>query len=260
MLGSDNDAVVADVVTSVADDENLGGSDTAEGLVTVGIAKCDNCMQSARAVRAGDVQLTGTDSGRSCGSESLCCSVHKLSTLAVARNHDFSGWASGDGLFVNQQACGSEGDSAYRVDQIEHGRSTISITSSQEATNARRVCYALDSQAAGSTQSAGKSVEESRPFTVGRSDITLLSGAAGIDDSNGTASSTISQLVVGVAAVLALGQCDLLRYIAGLKLLSILLDGEASVDDICDWEADSVLLGNWCWGSKGRAEQGSEGK
>jgi len=44
VLRSDDDSIVADVVTLVADDENLGGSDAAEGLVAVCIAECYNCQ------------------------------------------------------------------------------------------------------------------------------------------------------------------------------------------------------------------------
>lgn len=42
VLSRDDDAVVADVVADVADDENLGRSDASEALVAVSIAKGDN--------------------------------------------------------------------------------------------------------------------------------------------------------------------------------------------------------------------------
>lgn len=46
VLSSDDNAVVADVVALVADDENLGGCNTAERLVAVGIAKGNDCEGS----------------------------------------------------------------------------------------------------------------------------------------------------------------------------------------------------------------------
>lgn len=42
VLRRDGDAVVADVVALVADDEDLGGGDAAKGLVAVCIAECYN--------------------------------------------------------------------------------------------------------------------------------------------------------------------------------------------------------------------------
>jgi hypothetical protein len=44
VLRRDDDAVVADVVALVADDEDLGGGDAAKGLVAVCIAECYNCQ------------------------------------------------------------------------------------------------------------------------------------------------------------------------------------------------------------------------
>lgn len=46
VLGGDDNAVVADVVTLVADDEHFGGSYAAEALVAVGITKGDDCFES----------------------------------------------------------------------------------------------------------------------------------------------------------------------------------------------------------------------
>ena len=43
VLRGNDDTVVADVVAFVADDENLGSSDATKCLITVGIAKSDNC-------------------------------------------------------------------------------------------------------------------------------------------------------------------------------------------------------------------------
>lgn len=42
VLRSNDDAIVADVVTLMADDENLGGSNAAEALIAVGITKSNN--------------------------------------------------------------------------------------------------------------------------------------------------------------------------------------------------------------------------
>jgi hypothetical protein len=42
VLRSDNDAVVTDVITLVADDEDLGRSNEAECLITISIAECYN--------------------------------------------------------------------------------------------------------------------------------------------------------------------------------------------------------------------------
>ena len=146
----------------------------------------------------------------------------------------------------------------YLVDQVEHGGSTIGITTSKEAEDVGRVSNALDSELAGSTQTAGKSIEEGRTLTVSRADVTLLSSAASIDDGDRAARGAIGELVVGVASVLTLGDSccgvNLLGDLAGLESLGVLLDGEASVDDICDWEADSLFLGDWCWSGESSAE------
>ena len=72
MLGGDDDAVVADVVTVMADDEDLGGGNGSERLVAVGIAECYN----------------GRDARGSRSSESLGSRVNQLSTLRVARDND----------------------------------------------------------------------------------------------------------------------------------------------------------------------------
>jgi hypothetical protein len=42
VLGSNDDTVVADVVALMADDENLGGSDAAKGLIAVSITESDD--------------------------------------------------------------------------------------------------------------------------------------------------------------------------------------------------------------------------
>ena len=42
VLGGDDNTVVADVITLMADDENLVCGNRAKGLVTVGIAECYN--------------------------------------------------------------------------------------------------------------------------------------------------------------------------------------------------------------------------
>ena len=47
VLSGNDDTVVADVVAVVADDEDLGGSDAAKGLVTVGITESDNCCDQS---------------------------------------------------------------------------------------------------------------------------------------------------------------------------------------------------------------------
>lgn len=43
VLGSDDDAIVANVVALVADDEGLGHSNQTEGLVAVGVTESNNC-------------------------------------------------------------------------------------------------------------------------------------------------------------------------------------------------------------------------
>jgi hypothetical protein len=47
VLGSDYDAVFADVVASVANDEHFRSGHGAEGLIAVCVAECDDCASSA---------------------------------------------------------------------------------------------------------------------------------------------------------------------------------------------------------------------
>lgn len=185
--------------------------------------------------------------------------MDKLGSLAVAGNYDLGRRALADGLYLFRGCLRMVEFEAYSVDQIEHGGSTVGITAGKEADDVGWVGDALDCQTAGSTQAAGKSVEEDRAFAVRSTDVTLLGSATSPDDSNSAAGSTISQLVVGVAVVLTLGEGrgDLLRYATGLKRLSILLDGETSVYNISDGKADA-FLGSWCWGSEDCAKQSSE--
>lgn len=68
VLGSDNDAVVANVVALVADDESLGGGNNAKRLVAVRIAECHN---------GGDARSLG-------GTEALGSGVDELGALRVA--------------------------------------------------------------------------------------------------------------------------------------------------------------------------------
>lgn len=91
MLGGDDNAVVADVVTLMADDEDLGGGDWSKTLVAVGIAECYN----------------GRDASGSGSSESLGSGVNQLSTLRVASNNDLGGRAACSGL------CGSQCQGLY---------------------------------------------------------------------------------------------------------------------------------------------------
>jgi hypothetical protein len=184
--------------------------------------------------------------------------MYKLGALAVARNHDLSRWAFGDGLSIISNCSAYQSVETYSIDQVEHSGSPLRVTSSEKTEDVSRVSDTLNSHAAGTTKTASKSIEEGRPFTVGRSDVAILGGAAGIDDSDGTARCAISQLVVCVAAILAFSQCDLFRHITGLELLSVLLYSKTGVDNVCDWEADSLFLGDWCWGSKSCADQSSE--
>lgn len=150
----------------------------------------------------------------------------------------------------------------YLVDQVEHGGGTLGITSSEEAEDIRRVSNALDGKLVGSTQTAGKSIEEGRALAVSRADVALLCSSTRVDDSDAAASGAIGELVVGIASVLTLGySCcgvHLLGNLAGFESLSVLLDGKASVDDICDWEAGSLLLSNWCWGGESGAKHGGK--
>lgn len=48
VLGSNDDSVIADVVTLVANDEDLGGSDASEALVAISITKSDDCQDQYR--------------------------------------------------------------------------------------------------------------------------------------------------------------------------------------------------------------------
>lgn len=169
--------------------------------------------------------------------------MNKLSTLAVARNNDLGRRAPANSL----------------VDQVEHGCSTSGVSSSKESDDVGRVSDTLNGQATGSTQTASQSIEESRAFAVSGADITILCSTTSVDDSDSTAGSPVSQLVVGVSAILALGKggCNFLRNIAGLKLLSVLLDGETSVNDIRDREADTLTSGDRCWSSECSTKKGS---
>lgn len=151
------------------------------------------------------------------------------------------------------------------VDQVEHGRGAVRVTSGKEAKDVSRIGDTLNSQATCSTtQSLGESVEEGWAFTVGRSDVAFLSSSASIDDSNRTASGTISELVIGVGAILALEDRQALRGTARLKLLSVLVDGETRVNDIGHRKADSILRSNgcesvnWCGSGKGCTKQSGQ--
>lgn len=146
----------------------------------------------------------------------------------------------------------------HSVDQVEHGSSTVRITTSKEAKDVSWVGYTLDSQAAGSTHCGSEGVEEDRAFDVRGADIASLGSTTGVDDSNSTAGGTVGELVVGVGTVLALGQCDLFRHCASLELLGVLVDGKTGVKDISDWEGNSLLLCDWCRGGKDYAEQSRE--
>ena len=145
---------------------------------------------------------------------------------------------------------------AHLVDQVVHSSSSCGIASRQEAENVGRVCDTLNSQAANSSDASSDGVEEDGAFRVRFANISRLSSATRPDDGDWTAWSAISQLVVGVAVVLAFGEIMLLD-ILGLNLCSIFLDGKIRVDKICDGEADASLR---CWCSEGGGKKSRQGE
>jgi hypothetical protein len=82
VLGSDVDAILANVITSVADNENLGSGNKTESLVSVGVTE-------------------GNDGGHTrgrCGGKTLSRGVYELSTLRVTGYNDLGRRAPGGSL------------------------------------------------------------------------------------------------------------------------------------------------------------------
>jgi hypothetical protein len=221
----DDDAIVADVVTVVADDKNLRRSNDTERLVSVSVTESNNFDTLAKTSSIRYRALTCADSSGVCGRKPLCSSVHELSTLAITRHHNLGRRAARGSL----------------VDEVEHGRASRSISTGQESTNASRVRHTLDCQSTCASKSAGYCVEEDWTLCSRSSDVAFLCGTAREDESDVTAGCAVCQLVVGVSIVLSLGQLRLLDVLA-LKLCSILLNGEVSADEVSDGEARASCL------------------
>lgn len=134
----------------------------------------------------------------------------------------------------------------YLVDQVEHGRSSPRISSSQKAKHIGRVVYTLDSQAADPPNTCGHSVEENGTFRVGLTNISGLSSTTSPDEGDRTARGAVCELVVGITIVLALGKIALGDALT-LQLCSVFIDSKIRVGKVCDGKANSL---RWCRSSE----------
>ena len=110
------------------------------------------------------------------------------------------------------------------------------------------------SELASPTLPARKGISIQLRYSQSR-DLTLGSTAS-VDDSYATAGGTVSQLVVSVAAELALGKVTCFNVLV-LKLCRVLLDSEVFVEEVCDGEAHSA---GRRWRSESSGENSRKGK
>jgi hypothetical protein len=98
----------------------------------------------------------------------------------------------------------------HTADQVGHSRASRWVASLQKTRNACRVSNTLDCKLACASNPARNLVEKQRTNSRSITDIALLAGPASVDQADGAACSTIGQLIVCAAAVLALGNSVLL--------------------------------------------------
>jgi len=99
----------------------------------------------------------------------------------------------------------------HAADQVGHRRASRWVASLQETRDACGVSDTLDCKLASTSDSARNLVKEQRTNSRSITDVALLAGSTSVDQADRAACSTIGQLVVGAAAILALGNSVLLR-------------------------------------------------
>lgn len=202
----------------MADGEDLGGGDGAEGLAALWVAEDDDWdVVLALALRVCEwggweaYRLRPWRRWRSRCGPRRCARAARPGCSRRGRSWCWgSGWRSGDrGVSFHCRIPDLSG--TYAADEVGHRGAACRITTGQEATDAGGVRNALDGELAGAADTAGDLVEEQRANGGGVANVACLRGAAGVDDADRAAGGAVGELVVRAAAVLALGDGVLLE-------------------------------------------------
>lgn len=202
----------------MADGEDLGGGDGAEGLAALWVAEDDDWdVVLALALRVCEwggweaYRLRPWRRWRSRCGPRRCARAARPGYSRRGRSWCWgSGWRSGDrGVSFHCRLPDLSG--TYAADEVGHRGAACRITTGQEATDAGGVRNALDGELAGAADTAGDLVEEQRANGGGVANVACLRGAAGVDDADRAAGGAVGELVVRAAAVLALGDGVLLE-------------------------------------------------
>lgn len=129
----------------------------------------------------------------------------------------------------------------YSADEVGHRCAPSWITTLQEPSHTCRICNALNSKTACTSNFAGELVEEQWANGCGVANVALLPGSAGVNYADGTAGGAIGKLVVGAATVLALGE-------------GVLLGRKRRCQEFSDWKCFRICGG--CWDCEDAGEKG----